>query len=56
MVGFYTFCVRGGKARYGWLHNLVLLFLGVWSILFSQEWWGRIQYEVHDPLAIYIVP
>jgi hypothetical protein len=32
---------------------LDLIFLGRWSLPFSQEWWGRIRYEVCGSSAIY---
>jgi hypothetical protein len=36
----------GRKDRYGLGLGLVPTLLGWWSLLFSQEWWGHIQYEV----------
>jgi hypothetical protein len=30
----------------------VEFFLGWWSLLFSQEWWGHIRYEVCGSLAV----
>jgi hypothetical protein len=33
-------------------YSWVQFFLDWWSLLFRQEWWGHIRYEVYDSPAV----
>jgi hypothetical protein len=43
--------VHDREGRHGMVCSWVWFFLGRWLLLFSQEWWGRIQYRLHDSPA-----
>jgi hypothetical protein len=49
MAAFCSFYGHEGKS--GMVCSSVQFFLVGWTLVFSQEWWGRIRYGVHGSLA-----